>query len=579
MDSLGEASQVEEADHGVDRGSELRWRLRWRREKADYDDMRVLISDAVDPVCIDMLRGHGFEADVQLNKSDVELQELASNADGWIIRSGTTITARMIEASNALKVIGRAGVGVDNIDLDVATLRGVLVLNAPAGNTVSTAEHTCAMLLSMARRIPQAHRSLTEGVWKRTPFTGSEVYEKALGIVGLGKIGRAVAERMAGFGMQVIGYDPVLSGDAVEHLGVRLVSFETLMAESDFITVHAPLNDATKGLLNRDSLALCRRGVRIVNCARGGIVDEEDLYAALESGQVGGAALDVYSTEPPPDSLGRLLQHPRVVVTPHIAASTAEAQEKVAMHVTEQVIRALCGEPVQTPVNALAIRMAAQPEARPYLSLSDRLGQLVGQLVDGSIRAIAVRCRGEVPRRYSEVLTIAAVRGVLSRWSSEPVNLINAPLLAKEMGIDVKEERNVTAGSYMNLLEIDLETDGGGRTVAGTIFDRDEPRLVRIDDYWLEVRPEGCLIVHGNVDRPGMLAAVGTILARNEINIAAMALGRIGKGSPALTAINTDEVVSDDVLAEIRGADGITYVRRVELPGPAMSRTIPGSRQ
>jgi D-3-phosphoglycerate dehydrogenase len=527
--------------------------------------MRVLITDAVDQVCLDLLAEHGIEADLQLKKSDEELRALAQDADGWIIRSGTTISSDLIEAGSKLKVIGRAGVGVDNIDLDAATRRGVLVINAPDGNTISTAEHTCAMLLSLARRIPQANRSLFEGRWDRKVFTGSEVYEKTLGIVGVGKIGRAVAERMSGFGMHVLGFDPVLSQEAAERIGVRLVELDELFAGSDFITIHTPLNDATRGLLRTETFAKCKRGVRIVNCARGGIVKEDDLLLALESGQVGGAALDVYSQEPPPESLEKLIRHPQVVATPHIAASTDEAQEKVATQITEQVIYALKGEPVQTPVNALAIKMAAQPDAQPYLGLADRLGQIAGQLGDGHIRSITVRSRGELPRRYSEVLTIAAVRGVLSRWVTEPVNLINAPLLADEMGVHVTEEREAAAGSFTNLIEIELEADDDGRLVAGTIFDRDEPRLVRIDDYWLEVRPAGRLLVYKNVDRPGMLAAVGGILARNGINIGALALGRTGKGSLALTAVSVDEDVPDDVVEEIASIDGIEYIRRVHL--------------
>lgn len=527
--------------------------------------MKVLITDSVDQVCIDLLNENGFEADVQLKKSDDELKAIAKDADGWIIRSGTTVSAALIEAADRLKVVGRAGVGVDNIDLDAATRRGVLVINAPDGNTISTAEHTCAMLLALARRIPQASRSTAEGKWERKAFTGSEVYEKTLGIIGVGKIGRAVAERMAGFGMTLIGYDPVLSPEAAERIGVSLVELDEIYERADFITLHTPLNDATRGLLNKKTLARCKKGVRIVNCARGGIVDEADLLEALKSGHVGGAALDVYSNEPPPEPLHELIRHPNVVATPHIAASTEEAQEKVAIQITEQVIHALRNEPVQTPVNAMAIKMAAQPEAQPYLSLTDKLGQIVGQLGDGHVRSIAVRCRGDVPRRFAEVLTIAAVKGVLSRWASEPVNMINAPLLAEEMGVSIKEERDTAAGGYTNLIEVALETDGESRLVAGTIFDRDEPRLVRVDDYWLEVKPEGRLLIYKNVDRPGMLASVGGILASNDINIGALALGRTEKGALALTAISVDQDVPQEVLGEIGQIEGIEQVRRVHL--------------
>ncbi len=525
----------------------------------------VLITDSVDPVCIEMLRQNGMEAEVQVKRSADDLREYARRADGWIIRSGTRITADLIEAAERLKVIGRAGVGVDNIDLEAATRRGVLVINAPDGNTISTAEHTCAMLLSLARRIPQAHASLSEGRWDRKPFTGSELYEKTLGVVGLGKIGRAVAERMKGFGMTVVGYDPVLSPEAAERMGVALVPLEEIYRRSDFITVHTPLNDATRGLLNRETLAACRAGVRIVNCARGGIVDEQALLEALESGHVGGAALDVYSQEPPPPALERLIRHPNVVVTPHIAASTDEAQAKVAVQITEQVISALKGEPVQSPVNALAIRMAGQREVQPYLELAERLGQVAGQFCDGSLRRVTVRSRGDVPRRYSDVLTIAVLKGVLARWVSEPVNLVNAPYLAQEVGLVVREERDLAVGSYTNLLEVDLETDRGSHRVAGTLFGTAEPRLVRVDDYLLEVRPEGRLLFYRNVDRPGMLAAVGSTLAEAGVNIGALALGRIGRGSPALTAISVDDDIPEAVLRKVAALEGVENVRSVVL--------------
>ncbi|HEX7072375.1 MAG TPA: phosphoglycerate dehydrogenase [Rhodothermales bacterium] len=525
----------------------------------------VLITDSVDPVCIEMLENNGVRANVQLKKSPEELQALAASAEGWIIRSGTKITSALIEAGPRLKVIGRAGVGVDNVDVEAATRKGILVINAPDGNTISTAEHTCAMLMALARRIPQANHSVRDGKWDRKTFTGSEVFEKTLGVVGVGKIGRAVAERMKGFGMKIIGYDPVLGDDVARRIGLELVPLEEIFAQSDFITIHTPLNDATRGLLNRETIARCRKGVRIVNCARGGIVDEEALYEALESGHVGGAALDVYSQEPPPESLQKLLQHPLVVATPHIAASTEEAQEKVARQVTEQVILALKGEPVATPVNGLAIKMASQKEVQPFLNLADRLGQIAGQLSDGHIKRITVRCSGELTRQYAEVLTIGAVKGVLSRWTSEPVNLINAPFLAEELGLRVEERRETVRGNYVNVIEVSVESETDRRTVAGTIFGADDMRLVRIDDFWIEVRPEGHLLLYRNVDRPGMLASVGSILAEANINIGALALGRTGKGSMALTAVSVDERIPESVLERIAALQGVESVRFVSV--------------
>ncbi len=528
--------------------------------------MHVIITDAVAQACIDLLDAAGIRADVQLKKSPEELKALASKADGWIIRSGTTITADLIESAENLKVIGRAGVGVDNIDLDAATRRGVLVINAPDGNTISTAEHTCAMLLSLARHIPQANASLTSGKWERKAFTGSELEEKTLGILGLGKIGRTVASRMLAFGMRVIGYDPVMSREAAERLGIVLASIDEVLEQSDFITVHTPLNDMTRGLLNQKTLARCKPGVRIVNCARGGIVDEMALLEALESGQVGGAALDVYSQEPPPAALERLLQHPNLVATPHIAASTEEAQEKVARQVTEQVVLALQGKPVNSPVNGAAIRLAAQPEVQPFLVLATRLGRIAGQLMEGRIESLMVRCYGDVPHRYAEVISVAALSGLLGSLLTEPVNLINAPVLAESMGLRVEEQRAATHDSFTNLIEIVVGSGKHTRLVGGTVFDRNDPRLARVDDYDVEVRLEGRLLFYTNEDRPGMLAAVGGILADANINIGVLQLGRKGgRGTMALTAMSVDDDIPKTVLDKIAGLKGVLGVRLVTV--------------
>jgi D-3-phosphoglycerate dehydrogenase / 2-oxoglutarate reductase len=525
----------------------------------------VLITDPVDPICIDMLRERGMEADVQVKQPKEVLLERAAHASGWIIRSGTTITAEMIAAAHNLKVIGRAGVGVDNIDVAAATRRGVLVINAPDGNTISTAEHTCAMLLSLARLVPQADASVKRDEWDRKSFTGTELYEKTLGVIGVGKIGQTVAQRMKGFGMTVVGYDPVLSPDVAERVGIELVSLDELYQRSDFITVHTPLNNATRSLLNRKTLARCKRGVRLVNCARGGVIDEKDLLEALNEGQVGGAALDVYTSEPPAEDLKPLLAHPRVVSTPHIAASTAEAQEKVAIQITDQVILAIQGEPVQNPVNGMAIKMTAQREIQPYLPLATRLGSIGGQLVGGNLKRVTVRCYGDIPHRYISALSLSTLSGVLGRWTDVPVNLINAPIIAEEMGLTVEEHVARDRVSYTNLVEVVLESSKGVTVVAGTVFEDGEPRLVRVDDWTLEVRMEGKLLVYRNVDRPGMLAAVGGLLAQANINIAGMALGRNEKGREAVTVMSVDNEVPAEVLEQISSMDGVHEVHVVAL--------------
>lgn len=525
----------------------------------------VLITDSVHPCANELLSEAGMDIRTALKKSNEELAELASDVDAWIIRSGTRITADLVAAAPKLRVIGRAGVGVDNVDVEAATRRGVLVINAPEGNTISTAEHTVTMLMSLARHVPLASASLREGRWDRKSWMGTELFNKTIGIVGAGKIGRAVAERMQGFGMTVLGFDPLVTPDAAERSGLHLVPFEELVERSDFITVHTPLNDATRGLFNRETIARCKPGVRLVNCARGGIIDESDLLEALESGQVAGAALDVYTAEPPPESLGALLTHPHVIATPHIAASTEEAQEKVARQVTEQVILALRDEPVQTAVNGMAIRMAGQKEVKPYLDLVDRLARVARQMHADRVEHMAVRCHGDVPRRYGEVLMVAALRGLLSGIVTAPVNLVNAVPLADETGLRSDLQPFHDPGSYTNLIEIVLQGSGRTLSVSGTIFGSDDPRVVRIDGYSVEFRPEGQLLFYRNVDRPGMLARVGGVLAEEGVNIAGLVLGRQVRGESALTAISVDDPIPDSALERVRGLEGVKDVRRVNL--------------
>ena len=526
----------------------------------------VLITDPLDPIAYAMLEEQGVTVDNLLEYDESTLIEHVQNADGWIVRSGTTVTADLLDHAENLSVIGRAGVGVDNIDLEAATRKGVLVCNAPDGNTISTAEHTCAMMQAMARTIPQANRSLLDGNWNRKQFAGAELHDKTLGIVGIGKVGRAVAERMQSYGMKLVAYDPLVSEEVANRYNVSLVSLEELLEESDFITIHTPLNDETRGMIGTDELQACKDSVRIVNCARGGIVDEKALLDAVKAEEVAAAALDVYTEEPPEsDHLHELISHPNVVATPHIAATTGAAQEKVARQITEQVLQALADEPVSTPVNGMAIRMAAQPEVQPYLTLADRLGQIANQLTDDRIRNLTVRCKGEVPKRYAEVLSVAALRGMLNQWADEPVNFINAPVLAEDMGLSFTETRQSGGGRYTSLIEVVAETDDDTYTVAGTILNRDDLRIVRINDYNLEVHPDGELVLYHNVDRPGMLAKVGGILSDADVNIGALALGREARGEMALTAISVDDPVSEAVQRAIAEVDGVTGVRVVRI--------------
>jgi D-3-phosphoglycerate dehydrogenase len=526
----------------------------------------VLLTDPIDPVGHDILSDHDIEVDELLDYDETTLKKHLEQAHGWIVRSGTTVTPELIDQADNLQVVGRAGVGVDNIDLDAATRRGILVCNAPDGNTISTAEHACAMLQSMARTIPQANHSLRDGNWDKKKFAGAELHDKTLGIVGIGKVGRAVAERMHGYGMDLVGFDPLVSDEVANRVGVTLAPLDELLAESDFITIHAPLNGETRGMIGSEELSRCKDEVRVVNCARGGIVDEQDLLAALNDGEVAGAALDVYSEEPPEsDFLYDLIAHPNVVATPHIAATTGAAQAKVAKQIAGQVVSALHGDPVDTPVNGMALEMAGQKEVQPYMRLADKLGQIGYQLAEANVKSLTVRCRGDVPRRYAEVLSVAALRGVLNQWADEPVNFINAPVLAEDIGLRFRESRESEGGSYTTLIEVAAETAETEHVVAGTLFNGDDLRLVRVNEYDLETRPEGEMLFYKNIDRPGMLAGVGRLLSEADVNIGALALGRRGRGEMALTAMNVDETIPEDVLDAIAGLDGVEGVRAVHV--------------
>lgn len=527
---------------------------------------RVLITDRLDATCVSLLTEGGFLADERVGLSDAELREAARDAVGWIVRSGTTITKELMESAPALRVIGRAGVGVDNIDLEVATRRGVVVINAPEGNTISTAEHACALILALARRIPAAHASMGEGAWDRKRFVGRELYGKTLGVVGVGKVGRAVAERMSVFGMRVIGSDPVVSPEVAEESGVELVTFDQLLAESDVITLHAPLTGATRGLIGADALSRTRDGLLLVNCARGGLIDEVALLEALESGRIAGVAMDVYEQEPPPPAIAALARHPHAICTPHIAASTSEAQEKVAVQVTEQVLRGLRGEAVSTTVNAAAIRLASGVEVRPFVELATMLGRVLAKLNGGEpISRVTVGGAGEIPRAAREILPVAVLSGLLGEILEERVNLVNASVLAADAGLAVTEDWTSTADTYQHEVEVRLDTAAGTREIRGVLFGRSEARIVGLDGYDLELRPEGIMLFYRNVDRPGMMASVGAIVAEAGVNVGAMVLGRRGHGGAALTVMHLDDRLTEGALRQIEAIEGLADVRQITV--------------
>jgi D-3-phosphoglycerate dehydrogenase len=525
--------------------------------------MRILISDHIEQSCVDILQREGFEVDNRPGIPQEKLKGIIGVYDGLVVRSATHVTAEVIGVGTNLKVIGRAGTGVDNIDLDAATRRGILVMNTPGGNTVSAAEHTVSMLLSLARNIPQAHMSIARGEWERKKYIGTEVLEKTLGIIGLGKIGREVAQRCHGMGMKVIGYDPILSSEVAQRLDIELVTLDEIYRRSDFITVHTPLNDETRGLLNDATLAKCKHGVRIVNCARGGIVDERALLGALQSGRVAGAALDVFEIEPPTQS--PLLKHERVIATPHLGASTEEAQEKVAVQIAHQVADVLHGRGFTGVVNGAALQLSMKEEVRPYLTLAEKMGSFIAQLARGKMRSVAVIASGETVVSSLEILKAGILKGILSRSLPDPVNYINAPLLASEMGLTVSEQHEPERGDYANVLRVRFVADGGTRELAGTVFGSSNPRLVRLDEFRFEVRPDGYLLIYNNIDKPGMLALVGGVLAKHNVNIAGVSLGRVGIGTNALTIMNIDSDIPRLAIDELLNQEGITNLRLIRL--------------
>ena len=525
--------------------------------------MKILISDQLEQTCIDILTHEGFTVDNRPGLSGADLLAVIGEYEGIVVRSATKVTAELIDRAVNLKVIGRAGTGVDNIDLDAATRKGILVMNTPGGNTISAAEHTVSMLLSLARNIPQAHMSLVRGEWERKKFTGTEVFEKTLGVVGLGKIGREVASRCLGLGMKILGYDPVLAPEAAARLSIELVNLPELFRRADFITVHTPLTPDTKGLLSDETLARCKKGVRVINCARGGIIDEKALLRALESGHVGGAALDVFEIEPPKDN--PLLRHPRVIATPHLGASTEEAQEKVAVQIAHEIADALHGRAYAGVVNGSAMLLTLKEEVRPYITLAEKLGAVAVQLATGKLKRITIAASGDIVTGAIELMKAGVLKGVLSHSQPEPVNFINAPFLAEELGLAVGETREPEGGNYPNLLSVRYVTDKEVKECAGTVFGSASVRLVTIDGFRFEVRPEGDLLVYSNVDRPGMLARVGAVLARHNVNIAGVSLGRSAAGANALTVMNIDSTIPPAALSELRALDGVSSLKAVHF--------------
>jgi D-3-phosphoglycerate dehydrogenase len=523
--------------------------------------VKILIADAVDPKSVEIFSAGGFETVYRPEISAAELLGEVGEYTALIVRSRTQVTSDVLKAGSVLIMGGRAGAGVDNIDVGEATRRGIIVMNTPGGNTVSTAEHTIAMMLALSRNIPGADRSVREMKWERKKFTGTEVSGKTLGLIGLGKVGSEVARKATGLDMHVVAFDPLVPGDVVAKSGIELVDLPELYRRSDYISVHTPLTTETGNLLCAATFAKCKQGVRIINCARGGIVNEKDLLAALDTGRVAGAALDVFEKEPPESR--ELLNHPAVVCTPHLGASTGEAQEKVALQIAHQVSDFLAGHGIAGSVNADQVRFSMRREIRPYLDLSGKMGLLLSQLRPGQITAVNIVLRGELHHDAREVIQAAFLVGLLSPLLDETVNLVNAGLIAKERGISIRTVSDAEPSRYP--LEISAESHAGSlkKTVIGTVFGNEDVRIIGIDDYRFEMKPMGHHLIYYNIDRPGMLAAVSRVLAERSVNIADLSLGRLKPGERALTVIATDQPVSQDIREKIMLIEGISDVSSV----------------
>ncbi len=525
---------------------------------------RVLVSDKLVDEGLEVLAGApGIELDHRPGIDADELRRILPEYDGLIIRSGTKVTADLIEVARNLRVIGRAGIGVDNIDLAAATARGIIVMNTPEGNAITTAEHAIALMTSLARSIPQATASMRAGQWDKSKFRGIELFNRVLGVIGLGNIGGIVADRARGLRMRVIAYDPIVSEEQAQRLGVERVSFDDLVERADVITIHVPLTKDTRGLIGAREFARMKDGVLLVNAARGGIVDEAALLDALECGKVAGAALDVFENEPPPAD-HPLLARADVIATPHLGAATEQAQLNVAIAVAEQVREYLESGVVRNAVNLPPVSAEELERLRPYIALGEKLGLFQGQTCS-AIEEIDVECAGEVAELNVTPVTLAVLKGLLEPWVGERVNFVNAPVIAQQRGIRVVESKSAAYEDYRSLLTVRLKSADCEQLVAGTIFGNVQPRIVRVDDFRLEAVPEGPSLLIRNLDRPGVVGQVGSILGDRGINISRMQLGLQLGGERALQLLNVDPAPGSDVMQALQAIPAIESVQLLDL--------------
>ncbi len=527
--------------------------------------MKILISDSLAQEGIAILTATpGFQVDCKFGLKPNELKAIIKNYDALIVRSGTNVTADIIEAASSLKVIGRAGVGMDNVDLKAATRKGVVAMNTPSGNTTSTAEHTMSLILALARNIPQACSSLKSGLWERSKFSGVELYGKTLGIIGLGRIGSTVAKMAKGFGMKIIAYDPYLTKDVADKMEIAMVSFEGLLEHSDFITIHIPKASDNKSLISDIELDMMKPSVRLINCARGGIVDEQALVRALKTKRIAGCAVDVFEQEPLPAG-SELLKLDNCVLTPHLGAATSEAQINVAIEIAEAVRNALLGKGIVNAANFPSVTAEAYKILEPYIDLAERMGKFSGQLVEGAISHIKIIYSGEMTKHKITPVTMAFVNGILSPILGDTVNSINAVDIARERGINVQEILSNKEEEFVNLVNVEIKSEKEDFTIWGTLSGNSQPRIVKVNNVYVEASPHGNVIFINNNDKPGIVGAVGMILAENKINIAGITFGREAPGGLAVSVVNVDSDVSAATIEKIKKTKDILFAKLIKI--------------
>lgn len=524
--------------------------------------MKVLVADPLAAEGMENLKAK-TEVDVKTGLKPEELKAIIGQYDALIVRSETQVTADVIKCGTKLQIIARAGVGLDNVDINAATEQGVIVVNAPTGNTVAATEHTMALMLALARNVPQAHSQLKAGNWNRKAFTGVELRNKTLGVIGLGNVGSGVAVRSKSFEMRLVGYDPFASQEYAASLGVTLMPLDQLYKEADFISLHLPLTPQTKGMIGEKEFAMMKKDVRIINVARGGLIDDEALIKAIDEGKVAGAAVDVFPVEPCTDSI--LFKNDKIVVTPHLGASTKEAQVNVCIDVVDQIIDVLNGKPARYAVNVPQIAAELLEVLRPYMDVSVVVGKMAGQLMTGQLKSLKIKYSGEIAQYDTSALKAAILSGLLDTVSEERVTMVNANVLAQQRGLKISEQKETEVQNYASLIALEVITSDGTLDVAGTVL-RDETHIVRINKFWLDIEPTGgyFMLCYHN-DKPGLIGAVGTITGKSNVNISSMQVARLEKRGEALMILALDEAAEDVVIKQIQGVPDIKSVKMVKL--------------